>query len=145
MIKNFSGNPNVMAVFGQALRFASFEAIKNAFVQQLASSPSFTSAQKLAIRLAAEKLRDFPGSDLYTPDGPLLGILKLAWEDIAVDTGEVAALLPEQRVAIFDAVLTISKGIISAEAQRLNDLAALNTTLPTDWNEPDPVEEPANG
>ena len=126
MINSFVGT-NQYAVYFQALKLSSFETIKNGFLALLEISPDYTNEQKLAIKLAAEKLDKYPSTDHNSFDGALLGIMNMEWEDAGA-TGTQALTL-EQREAILEAVLGICKAIIQSEADRLASLATLETHL----------------
>lgn len=119
------------AVYNEAVRLVGFDRIKDAFLAGLDGSPDFTTEMKLAIKLAAEKLPQYPGSDFNTFDGPLLGILYMPWESVGA-TG-MAPLTTEQRDAILQGVLAVCKAMVNAESLRLQGIAGLDMALPADW------------
>jgi len=126
MINSFNGTPQY-EVYAQALKLASFDQIKDTFIAYLEQSPDYTNEQKLAIKLAAEKLDKYPSSNHNINDGALLGIMNMAWEDIGA--AGTSALSLEQREAILDGVLSVCKSIILAESDRLASVASLGIHL----------------
>lgn len=139
MIKTFNGMDQ-LTVYAQALKFTTFDAIKDAFLAAMDADPNYADpAVRNAIRLAAERIKVYQQSEVQVFDGPLMGILFVPWE--SVGAAGVPALTSEQRESIFGAIMQICKGAIAQEAQRLQAVAALDTTLPVDWNAPDPPPE----
>jgi len=135
MLTHFQ-NTTQLAVYMQAVELKGFSVIKDTFLASLDAMTELTSDQKIAIRLAAEKLPFYPDSSAMVPDGELLGVLRVAWEDVGLAAG-VTALTDLQRETIFAGVMGVCKAIIDAEADRLTALAVLDTTLPTTWDTPE--------
>jgi len=140
MLTSFQDTPQ-FSIYLQAIDLKGFSAIKDTFLAGLDAMTELSDNQKIAIRLAAEKLPYYPDSSPMVPDGELLGILRVAWEDVGLTSG-VTALTDTQRETIFAGVMAVCQNIIEAEADRLAALTLLDVSLPADWNTPDPEEEP---
>jgi len=131
-------NTQLIPVFTQALMLSNFDTIRAQMLAAIQADANFATEQKLAIRLAGAEMQS-PGPWDHAIDELLLSIINMTWEEISADG--VSALLPEQREAIIQGIMAICKGIIQAEADRLSTLAASDTSLPTNWNTPDPEAE----
>lgn len=121
-------NQNTVEVFRQALLISSFEVVRDTFLSALSASTDFTQEQKLAIRLAGAKLQ-YMGPSPAGVESLLLQILNMKWQDVGLGGDDVAALTAEQRVGIVDGIINVCKGIIAAEALRLEQLADSDTEL----------------
>lgn len=118
-------NSNAALILSQAIKIAGFDAVRSAALTAVAASPGFTSEQKLAIKIAGGQLV------YHAPFGApqvLSDIMDMAWEDVSA--GGVEALTIEQREGIIQGIMAVCKGIIAAEATRLNDLTQLETPVP---------------
>ena len=126
MITTFNGT-DIYTIYHQALMMVGFDKIKDTFIAQLDNNTDFTNDQKIAIKLAAEKLRYYPDSSPVILDGALLGIINMGWDNIGVSG--IDALTVQQRLDILDGVLSVCKSIILAESDRLSTIASLNSHL----------------
>ena len=126
MITTFNGTTQYN-IYHQALMLSNFDVIKDTFLSQLDNNTSYTDNEKNAIKLAAEKLRNYPSSDHVINDGALLGIMNIDWQTTGA-TG-VDALTIEQRSNILEGVLAVCKSIILQESDRMATVASGNTHL----------------
>lgn len=131
MITSFTGTTQ-LDLLKEAMKIKTFAEIRDMLLASMSSSESFNAEQKLAIRIAGLGMGS-PGNWDKPLNEVLLKILSMGWEDVNADG--VAALLPEQREAIFNGLMLICKQILQDEADRLSALATSDTSLPADWNE----------
>jgi len=134
MIKDFNNiDTKHLELIQQALLIAGFEQIKDTFLGILSQSPNFTTEQKLAIRLAASNL-NFMGVSPAGVNQLLLDILFMKWQDVGLGGDDVAALSTSQREGILEGLMSVCRGIIAQESQRLETLSIEQTELPADWS-----------
>ena len=126
MINTFA-NAIQLDIYEEAIRLVGFSYIQLKLMEHINDREDLTKQQKLAIAIISKEIHNYPNSADNVHDGVLLAILNIGFNNIGFD--DISALSDNQRINIFEALMSICKSIILAESDRLATVASSNSHL----------------